>query len=166
MSTKKLNSMRWLDQHQIPYELITFDESIHDAVLLAEAVGVPAEIVYKTLVVETSEKKPVLALVPAPARLDLKKLAQAAGYKKLAMAKHADAEKWTGLKTGGISPLLLLDRNWRLFLDQSVTQLQQFMLSAGQRGMNLRVPTTDFINMIKPVLADITVGEETHDSNG
>lgn len=156
MTTKKLNSMRLLEQHSVPYELITYDESIHDAVLLAEAVGVPAYMVYKTLVVDTGEKKPLLALLPADQHLDLKKLAKVAGYKKLAMARHADAEAWTGLKTGGISPLMLVDKKWRLFLDQSVSQLQQFMLSAGQRGMNLRVPTTDFLNLMKPTMAELT----------
>lgn len=156
MAPKKLNSMRILEQHQVVYELLTYDESIHDAELLAEAVGVPPHIVYKTLVVDTGEKKPLLALVAAPAKLSLKKLAQSAGYKKLAMAKHSDAEKWTGLKTGGISPLMLLDRGWRIFLDKPATTLQQVMVSAGQRGMNLRVPTADLIRVLNPTIAEIS----------
>lgn len=148
--------MRILEQNQIPYELITYDESIHDAELLAEAVGVPAYMVYKTLVVDTGEKKPLLTLIAAPNKLDLKKLAQIAGYKKLAMAKHSDAERWTGLKTGGISPLMLLDKAWRIFLDQPATALQQIMVSAGQRGMNLRVPTAELIRVLKPVVAELS----------
>lgn len=158
--SKKLNSMRVLEQHDILYELVTYDDSIHDAELLAEAVGVPPEIVYKTLVVDTGEKKPLLALIAANRRLDLKKLAKVAGYKKLAMASHAEAEKWTGLKVGGISPLMLMDRNWRTFIDQPVTQLQQIMVSAGQRGMNLRVPTVDLLRLLKPVIAEIS-GEDS-----
>lgn len=164
VTPKKLNSMRLLEQNHIPYEIIIFDDSIHDAERLAEAVGVPPEMVYKTLVVDTAEKKPLLALVAAPARLDLKKLAKAAGYKKLNMARHADAESWTGLKTGGISPLMLVDKKWRLFIDQSVTGLQQFMLSAGQRGINLRLPTADFLTLMKPVIADISITGEAEDT--
>ena len=154
--SKKLNSMRLLDQYGVPYEAVTFDDSIHDADLLAEAVGVPAYMVYKTLVVDTGEKKPLLALIAADRKLDLKKLAKAAGFKKLAMATHANAEKWTGLKTGGISPLMLMDKNWKVYIDQPVTELQQVLLSAGQRGLNLRVPTNDLLRVLSPVVAEIS----------
>jgi Cys-tRNA(Pro)/Cys-tRNA(Cys) deacylase len=158
--SKKLNSMRLLEQHAVPYEAVNFDDSIHDAELLAEAVGVPAYMVYKTLVVDTGEKKPLLALIAADRKLDLKKLAKAAGFKKLAMATHANAEKWTGLKTGGISPLMLMDKNWKLFIDQPATELQQILLSAGQRGLNLRVPTNDLLRVLSPVVAEISAEDD------
>lgn len=157
---KKLNSMRLLEANNIPYEVITFPDSIHDAQELADAVGVPHYMVYKTLVVDTEQKKPLLALIASDQRLNLKALAKLAGYKKLAMAAHADAEKWTGLKTGGISPLMLMDKAWRVYLDQAAGQLQQIMLSAGQRGLNLRVPTADLIRLLSPILAEITQGDE------
>jgi Cys-tRNA(Pro)/Cys-tRNA(Cys) deacylase len=75
------------------------------------------------------------------------------------MAAHANAEKWTGLKTGGISPLMLMDKNWRVFIDQLATDLPQILLSAGQRGLNLRVPTADLLRVLSPVVADISVNE-------
>lgn len=165
--SKKLNSMRFLEQHQIPYEPVIYSDTIHDAMELAEAVGVPPHMVYKTLVVDTGVPgKPVLALIAADQRLDLKKLARAANVKKLTMAAHAEAEKWTGLKTGGISPLALVAKNWKLFIDQPVTQLQQFMLSAGQRGTNLRVPTADFLRVMKPVVAEISMAAEEETVEG
>jgi Cys-tRNA(Pro)/Cys-tRNA(Cys) deacylase len=160
MAVKKLNSMRLLEQHGIPYELVTYDNSIHDALELAEAVGVPGFMVYKTLVVDTGEKKPLLALVAADSSLDLKKLAKASGYKKLAMARHTDAENWTKLQTGGISPLMLMDKGWRIYLDQPATQLQQIMVSAGQRGMNLRVPTVDLMRVLMPIVAEISAAPD------
>jgi Cys-tRNA(Pro)/Cys-tRNA(Cys) deacylase len=160
MSSKKLNSMRLLEQQSIPYELLTFSEDIHDAAQVAEVLGVPPEMVYKTLVLEVEGAKPLLAMVPAPRHLDLKKLAKAAGLKKVSMARHADAEKWTGLLTGGISPLMLVDKKWKLFLDQSASGLQQIMLSAGQRGMNLRVPSLGFIQLMRPILAEICTDSE------
>lgn len=160
MSSKKLNSMRLLEAQNIPYELLSFPDSIHDANQVAESLGVPPEMVYKTLVVEVEGGKPLLAMIPAPQHLDLKKLAKAAGQKKVTMARHADAEKWTGLLTGGISPLMLVDKKWKLFLDQSATGLQQIMLSAGQRGMNLRVPTLQLIQLLRPTLAEICTDSE------
>lgn len=163
MTNKKLNSMRLLEGQSIPYELVTYDSSIHDALELAEAVGVPAFMVYKTLVVDTGEKKPLLAMVAADRALDLKKLAKVAGYKKLTMARHADAEKWTGLKTGGISPLMLMDKGWKIYLDQPATTLQQVMVSAGQRGMNLRIPTTDLLRVLMPVVAELSTDDDPTD---
>jgi Cys-tRNA(Pro)/Cys-tRNA(Cys) deacylase len=76
------------------------------------------------------------------------------------MATHANAEKWTGLKTGGISPLMLMDKNWKLFIDQPATELQQILLSAGQRGLNLRVPTNDLLRVLSPVVAEISAEDD------
>lgn len=156
MAVKKLNSMRLLEQHDVPYEVIEFPDTIHDAFELAAHVGVPPQMVYKTLVVDTGEKKPLLALIASNRRLDLKKLAVAAGIKKLTMATHAHAEAWTGLKTGGISPLALVAKQWKVFIDQPATQLQQLMLSAGQRGVNLRVPTQSLVQVLRPIIAEFS----------
>jgi len=155
MANKKLNSMRVLEQHNVPYDPIEFDNTIHDAELLAQAVGVAPHIVFKTLVVDTGDKKPLLALVPANLHLNLKALAKVAGYKKLHMAKHADAEKWTGLQTGGISPLMLIQKQWPVFLDDSAKELPHMLLSAGQRGLNLKVVPADLIGILNPTLAAI-----------
>lgn len=163
MAVKKLNSMRLLEQHDVPYEVIEFPDTIHDAYELAEHVGVPPHMVYKTLVVDTGEKKPLLALLASDCRLDLKKLAVAAGVKKLTMATHANAEAWTGLKTGGISPLALVAKQWKVFIDQPATQLQQIMLSAGQRGINLRVPTQSLIQVLRPTIAEISASADFED---
>ncbi|NJL95049.1 MAG: aminoacyl-tRNA deacylase [Anaerolineae bacterium] len=161
MGAKKLNSMRFLEQQGVPYEVVEYSAEIHDAAELAEVVGVPCEMVYKSLVVDSGTPgKPWLALVAADRRLDLKKLALAAGVKKLSMASHADAEAWTGLLTGGISPLALMGKNWRVFIDQPVTTLQQFMLNAGQRGLNLRVPVTDFLRVTRATVAEISAPAE------
>ena len=86
---KKLNSMRLLEQHDIPYEAITYSDAdtFHSAEEVAEILGVPVEIVYKTLVVEpVGGGKPCLALIAADRALDLKRFAAAAGAKKVGMA--------------------------------------------------------------------------------
>ncbi len=154
----KLNSMRLLEQHKIPYEALTYPESAHDAVEVAEILNVPPEMVFKTLVAEPSgSPKPLLAVIPANCQLDLKKLAAAAGVKKVSMAAHKDAERLTGLKVGGISSLALTQKNWQVYLDQSATQYEHIMMSAGQRGTQLRLPTAAFIALVKGRVADISV---------
>lgn len=157
MSSKKLNSMRVLEQHKIPYEAIPYDAALKDAEQVADAIGEPAHTVFKTLVVENAKAKgkPMLAIIPANTHLDLKKMAAAAGEKKVQMAAHADAEKHTGLQVGGISALALTQKSWRVFLHQSAAEFDHITMSAGQRGTQLKVPTAAFIELVGAELADI-----------
>jgi Cys-tRNA(Pro)/Cys-tRNA(Cys) deacylase len=153
----KLNSMRLLEQHKIPYEALEYPDDLRDAELIAEVLGVPPFVVYKTLVVEPEGgSKPYLVLIAADRHLNLKRLAQAAGVKKVRMAAHKDAEALTGLKVGGISALALTHKNWTVFLDQPATEHQHIMVSAGQRGIQLRVPVSAFISVIRARVADVS----------
>ena len=156
---KKLNSMRLLEQQHIPYEAVTYSDAdtFHDAEEVAEMLGVPVDMVYKTLVIEVpGRSKPCLALVAADRVLDLKSLASAIGVKKVAMASHKDAETWTGLKVGGISPLALTQKNWPVYLDQPAAEYEHILVSAGQRGTQLRVPTLALIRLTQAKLAEIS----------
>ncbi len=156
VKTKKLNSMRILEQHDIHYEAIDYPDTIKDAVEVAEAIGIPEFMVFKTLVVQAVDGgKPFLAIIPAASRLDLKQMAKAAGLKKVQMAKHADAEKQTGLQVGGISALALTHKNWDVYLDKSANELEHIVISAGQRGTQLRVPTAHFIRLVRAKIAEI-----------
>lgn len=153
---QKLNSIRLLEARKIAHEVIGYDQSIRDARLVAEAVGMPVETVFKTLVVQgQSGKKPILALVPSNTSLNLKRLAKALGEKKLAMASYADAEKLTGLQVGGISPLALLDKRWPVILDSRAAALPQLVISAGQRGTQARLETKALIDLAGCVLVDV-----------
>lgn len=157
MPPNKLNSMRLLEQSKIPYEAIEYNDELRDAEEVAEAVGVPPELVYKTLVVEgVGEKKPVLAILACNRVLDLKKLAVVMGVKKASLAAHKDAEAMTGLKVGGISALALTQKNWSVYLDQPAMGLEHILMSAGQRGTQLRVPTAAFIRLVRAKVADIS----------
>ena len=153
---KKLNSMRLLEANDIPYEVMTYDTSIKDAELVAEAVGSPPFMVYKTLIVySVATNDPMIAIVASDQQLDLKKIATVSGEKKVKMMKHADAEKKTGLQVGGISALMLMDKNWDVYIDASATQLQNIVISACQRGLQLRIPVNPLLNLLKAKIADV-----------
>lgn len=156
--SKKLNSMRFLEQHKIPYEVFEFDDNIHSAEGVAEALGIPAAHVYKTLVVlpedSSNQGRPLLVILSGGRSLDLKKLARATGFKKVRMAGHDEAEKLTGLKVGGISALALTAKNWTVYLDQPAMTLSHIWVSAGQRGINLKVPVSDFVRILKGHVVD------------
>lgn len=156
----KLNSMRLLEQHKIPYEVVEYPDDLRDAEEIAEVLGAPPFLVYKTLVVESEGvplggSKPFLVMIAANRQLDLKRLAAIAGAKKVRMAAHKDAEEMTGLKVGGISALALTHKNWIVFLDQPATEHQHILISAGQRGLDLRVPTMALMGVLRARLADV-----------
>jgi len=157
----KLNSMRWLEQSKIPYEALEYPESVHDAVEVAEVLGVPYFQIYKTLVVQAEGvDKPLLVMVASDRKLDLKKVAAASGHKKVRMAKHADAEKLTGLKVGGISALALRDKNWPVYLDAPALELEHIIVSGGQRGTQLRVGVTPLVNLLRVRVADVGTDDD------
>lgn len=153
----KLNSMRLLETNGVEYEIHEFPNTERDAEVIARILGVPPETVYKTLVIEPfGGGKPFLALTAANRQLDLKKIAAVTKHKKVSMAAHDDAERLTGLKVGGISALALTHKNWAVYLDQPAKALDHILVSAGQRGMDLKVPTADFINVVGAKVADIS----------
>ena len=78
------------------------------------------------------------------------------GQKKVQMAPHKEAERLTGLKTGGISALALLHKNFPVYLDRPALTLENILISAGQRGINLEVSVQDFINVTQAKVIEAT----------
>jgi Cys-tRNA(Pro)/Cys-tRNA(Cys) deacylase len=149
--------MRVLDGSGVQYEVFEFPESVHSADGVADYLEIPLQEVYKTLVVERpGGGKPVLVMVAADRELDLKKLAAALGEKKLRMARHADAERLTGLQVGGISALALLNRGFQVCLDRPATGLKRMVVSAGQRGVNLGLAPADLLRVTAATVVDAT----------
>ncbi len=153
---EKLNSMRVLDQQKIAYTVREFPDTIHSADGVADHFELPHEMVYKTLVVIPTKGKPVLVLTAAEHELSLKKVARAIGEKKVQMAPHKEAERLTGLQTGGISPLALLHKNFAVYLDQPALELERILVSAGKRGVNLELPVKDFMRVTKAKAIEAT----------
>ena len=152
---KKLNSMRSLDRAKIPYEVLRFPEAIHSADGVADHLGIARAQVYKTLVVERpAGGKRLLVMVAAGRELDLKKLALFLKEKKLRMARHAEAERLTGLQVGGISALALLNRGFQICLDRPALEQERIVVSAGRRGINIMLATADLRRVTGAVLVD------------
>lgn len=143
----KTNALRLLASRRVPYEAFTFSDEIHSAEGAAEAMGVAPSQVYKTLVVLRERGKPLLVMVPGGRQLDLRLLARSVGEKKLRMATQREAESLTGLQVGGISALALLNRGFDVYIDSSADQLEQIYVSAGQRGVNVRLRVADLVRL-------------------
>jgi Cys-tRNA(Pro)/Cys-tRNA(Cys) deacylase len=109
----------------------------------SEALGVPAERVFKTLIADVDGKLTV-AVVPVAGTLDLKALAAAVGGKKAAMADPAAAERATGYVTGGITSLGLRKR-LPVVVDVSALDHATVFCSAGQRGLEIELAPADLV---------------------
>jgi Cys-tRNA(Pro)/Cys-tRNA(Cys) deacylase len=153
---EKLNAMRLLDQQKIAYTVREFPDTIHSADGVADYFGLPREMVYKTLVVLPPSGKPLLVMVAGSRELDLKKLAKAVGQKKVQMAPHKEAERLTGLQTGGISALALLHKNFPVYLDQQALELGRILISAGKRGVNLELAVPELLRVTKGKVVEAT----------
>jgi Cys-tRNA(Pro)/Cys-tRNA(Cys) deacylase len=154
----KLNTMRILEQNKIVYEALHYPDDLRDAEAIADVLGLPYYMVYKTLVAQPEgSDKPYLVMIAADRALDLKQLATVSGQKKIRMASHKDAEALTGLKVGGISALALTQKNWTVFLDQPATEHEHILISAGQRGTQLRVPTMALVRLVRARLANVSM---------
>ncbi len=156
MAQRKTNAMKLLEGKKVPYESYSYPANLRDAQEVAAAVGWPAGQVFKTLVVPRPKPgKPLLVMIPADRQLDLKKLAQGVGEKKLKMATQREAERLTGLQVGGISALALLNRGFDITLDESALAFDQIIISAGQRGLQIKLAVPDLVEVSGARLIDV-----------
>lgn len=144
---KKTNAARMLDRLKIPYELIEYvvDEADLSAVHLAETAGIPIELVYKTLVLEGDKNGYFVCIVPGGEEIDLKKAAVASGNKKAAMIKMKDIELLTGYIRGGCSPLGM-KKAFPVYMDETALNQPRIYISAGVRGMQIKLAPNDLLN--------------------
>ncbi|MEU8655497.1 Cys-tRNA(Pro) deacylase [Actinoplanes philippinensis] len=137
-----------------PYE-VSPDAPNYGA-LVAEALGVAPERLFKTLVAEVDGGL-VVGVVPVTGDLDLKALASAAGGKRAALADRAAAERSSGYVRGGISPL---GQRKRLptVIDDTATGLDLMYVSAGRRGLQVSLAPADLIRLTGAIVAPIRTG--------
>lgn len=120
----------------------------------AEAMGVSPGEVFKTLMAEL-DGKPICAIVPSDEEVNMKKLASALGGKSAHMMKPADAERLTGYKVGGISPLGQR-KAVPTALDEMAQLYDEIFLNGGQRGLQIRIRPDDLVKALDCVVADLT----------
>jgi Cys-tRNA(Pro)/Cys-tRNA(Cys) deacylase len=134
-----------------PYEVSP--DSPNYGALVAEALGVAPERLFKTLVAEVDGIL-VVGVVPVTGDLDLKALAVAAGGKRAALADRAAAERSSGYVRGGISPL---GQRKRLptVIDDSAQRLDLMYVSAGRRGLQVSLAPADLIRLTSAIVAPI-----------
>ena len=145
-----------LDRAKILYKLHEYE---HDprresyGLEASQALGVPPEQVFKTLVAAVDGSLAV-GVVPVHRQLDLKALAAAAGGKRAVMAEVAAAERATGYVAGGISPVGQ-KRRLPVVVDESALSLGTMFCSGGRRGLEIELAPADLIKVTGATVAAI-----------
>lgn len=157
----KTNAARLLDSLGMEYEVRTYEVDPEDltATTVAKKIGMPAEQVFKTLltreVVSSGRAQHFFAVIPGDAELDLKKLAQAAGVKKIELASLKDVEPLTGYIRGGVT-VMAAKTAFAAFADETIELFDAISISAGLRGVQLVMKPGDYVRATGATVADLT----------
>lgn len=157
------NVTRLLDARKVRYQLFELSAEKHSALETARLLNVPPEIVFKTIVVTREKGKPLLVVIPAAHAVNLKAVAAFVNEKKVHLPTQRDAEKLTGLQSGGISPLALINKGFQVLLDSAAQQHAEIHVSAGQRGLNVRLPVIALAQLTNARYAAISQPAENTD---
>ena len=142
------NITRLLESRKIAYQAYETPAEKLSALEVAQLLAVSPDVVFKTIVVTREKgKKPILAVIPGPATVDLKLLAASLGEKKVSLPTEREAEQITGLQAGGISPLALLNKGFQVVIDSIAQTHSEIHISGGQRGLNIKLSVNDLIQL-------------------
>jgi Cys-tRNA(Pro)/Cys-tRNA(Cys) deacylase len=140
----------------VPYEIREYavDEEDLSARHVAEAIGLPADQVFKTLVVRGDRSGVLLASIPGSAELDLKALAAASGNKKVELVPLKEVLDLTGYVRGGVSPVGTR-KPYPVYLDSSAGRWPLIAVSAGVRGAQMLVAPTELARVVEATRCSI-----------
>ncbi len=140
----RTRATRVLDALGIAYDLLEFEAEAHTAAEAAGRLGIPADQLFKTLVVRSDDGAVMLACVPASHELNLRALARLAGVKRVEMVDASELMRRVGYIKGGVSPLGTR-RRLPTFIDASALRHPRISVSAGVRGLQIWIDPSDLV---------------------
>ncbi len=153
---EKTNVLRLLEAAGIAFEHLEYpvDEADLSAVHAAVLLGIDADTVFKTIVLTGERTGPFVCVVPGTCEVDLKKAARAAGDKAAAALPLRELEGLTGYVRGGCSPIGM-KRALRVYIDETARVFDRIAVSAGRRGLQVRLAPAALAAAADAVFADL-----------
>lgn len=153
----KTNVMRMLDAEKITYSTAEYEYSEDDlsGVHAAEAINMPAEQVFKTLVTKGDKTGPIVFVIPVAEELDLKKAARVSHNKSIEMLHVKDLLGLTGYIRGGCSPIGM-KKKFTTYIDETAVLFDNISISAGMRGVQVIINPEALVEFIDAKQADLT----------
>ncbi|MGH9558336.1 MAG: Cys-tRNA(Pro) deacylase [Bryobacteraceae bacterium] len=146
----KTNAARALDALGVRYELREYEVDPNDlaAETVAAKIGLPAEQVFKTLVMRGDRNGVCLAVVPGDAQVDEKALARLTGDRRVEMVPLKEVQALTGYIRGGVTALAG-KRDYPVYIDETAGLLDVISVSAGVRGTQILLAPEDYIRAVR-----------------
>ena len=153
----KTNAVRLVEQAKIPCResFYEFDESDLSGTHAAQAIGMPPEQVFKTLVARGEKTGINVFCIPVCCELNLKKAAKAAGDKNMELVPVKELLGLTGYIRGGCSPVGM-KKKYPTFLDETCVLWEEIAVSAGARGHQMILPPEKLAELVSAKLVDLT----------
>lgn len=154
---KKTNATRLLDKLNIDYQIVEYqlDSADLSAGHVSRETGIPLGQIFKTLVARGDKTGEMVACVPGDSELNMKTFAQISGNKKVQLIPTREINKRTGYIRGGVSPLGL-KHPYPLYIDRTALQYQFILISAGLRGLQIKINPQDLIAVCQMKLESLT----------
>ena len=154
----KTNAMRRLDAAKIAYEVMEYevDENDLSGKHIADEIGLPHEIVFKTLVAKGDKTGFVVFCIPVDEEIDLKLAAKQTGNKRIEMLAVKELLPTTGYIRGGCSPVGM-KKKFPTYFDESAARLDELTVSAGVRGAQLLLNAKEIIAFTQGALVAVTI---------
>ena len=156
MKHQKTNAARILDRMGITYELVGYevDENDLSAVHVAAQLGQNIEQVFKTILLRGDRNGVFVCIVPGAEEVNLKLAASVSGNKKAETVAMKELLPLTGYIRGGCSPLGM-KKPYPIFLHASAIQFPFIYISAGQRGLQLKLAPADLIKAVNATVTEL-----------
>lgn len=158
---EKTNAARLLDKAGVAYETVeyTVDESNLAADHVAAELGEPIEQVYKTLVLRGDKTGLIVCVVAGNREVDLKKAAKTSGNKKVEMIAMKELLPNTGYIRGGCTAIGM-KKQYPTYISEEAQEFPFIYVSAGRRGLQIRISPHDLASVAHAVFADISTSIE------
>lgn len=153
----KTNAVRLLERAKLKFETVPYEVDENDlaATHVAEQLGEDISQVFKTLVLHGDRVGYFVCVVPGDCEVDLKKAARAVGAKKAEMIPMKELLPITGYIRGGCSPIGM-KKPFPIFFDASAMSFESIYVSAGMRGLQIKINPQDLIKFVGAEVADLT----------
>jgi len=153
----KTNAARALDSLGIRYELREYEVDPNDlaAESVAAKIGLPAEQVFKTLVMRGDRSGVCLAVVPGNAEVNEKAVAKLSGDRRIEMVPLKEVQGLTGYIRGGVTALAG-KRIYPVYIDETVELFDVISISAGVRGTQILLAPADYLRAVNGIVGAIS----------
>ena len=155
----KTNAARLLDKAKVVYELIPYevDENDLSAPHVAAQLGEDINCVFKTLVLHGDKTGHFVCVIPGEHEVDLKLAAKVSGNKKCDLIPVKELLPLTGYIRGGCSPVGM-KKLFPTYIHRTCLDFPYIYVSAGMRGLQLKIAPQDLIREVKAEVCELFVG--------